>query len=64
MANPKRKTSKSKRDMRRNNWFKKMKASEVTSCRNCGATKISHSVCPDCGFYNGRKIVAGSADSQ
>ena len=64
MANPKRKTSKSKRDLRRNNWYKEMKAAEVTTCNNCGATKLAHAVCPECGYYNGRKIVAGSLDSQ
>ena len=60
MANPKRKVSKSKRDMRRANWTNKLNSSEVTSCNNCGATKLSHRVCPECGFYRGKQITAAN----
>lgn len=60
MANPKRKTSKSRRDKRRHHWVNSLSPSEVTQCSNCGATKLSHRVCPECGFYRGKQITAGS----
>lgn len=60
MANPKRKISKSKRDMKRQQWTNKLSSSDVTVCENCGSTKLSHRVCPDCGFYRGKQITAGN----
>ena len=27
------------------------------SCGNCGAKKMAHFVCPDCGWYGERKII-------
>ncbi|MFP4527080.1 MAG: 50S ribosomal protein L32 [Candidatus Kapaibacterium sp.] len=55
MPHPKRKTSKARRDKRRTHY----KASEptTTKCPQCGASRLSHAACPECGYYNGRKIV-------
>lgn len=58
MANPKRKISKSKRDLRRSNWYKKMSAPALTECTNCGEMKLPHHACPECGYYRGVKVVA------
>ncbi len=55
MAVPKRKTSKSKRDMRRSHHA--LHASTYGECRNCGDIKLPHHVCRACGHYNGRSIV-------
>lgn len=55
MAVPKRKTSKSRRDMRRSHdALSPMRSGE---CANCGARKRSHHVCPSCGYYKGRQVV-------
>jgi len=28
----------------------------LTKCPNCGATKLAHHVCDECGKYNGRQV--------
>jgi len=55
MANPKHRTSKSKRDMRRSH--DKKAAPNVSTCPQCGETKLPHHVCPNCGSYKGQTIV-------
>lgn len=55
MAVPKRKTSKSKRDMRRTH--QKIAGPNVSSCPQCGEAKLSHQVCPSCGTYKGETII-------
>jgi large subunit ribosomal protein L32 len=54
MANPKRKTSKARRDKRRTHW--KLSAVNLSECSNCHQPKQSHRVCPHCGYYNGRMV--------
>lgn len=56
MANPKRKISRSKRDMRRANWFADMKSANLIKCAHCGETKLPHRACPSCGYYNGKSV--------
>ena len=31
---------------------------ELAKCSNCTARIFPHSVCPECGFYKGKKIFA------
>jgi large subunit ribosomal protein L32 len=57
VAVPKRKTSRSKRDMRRAN-HDKVSAPNVIPCPNCGDMMLPHRVCPACGHYKGREVVA------
>lgn len=54
MANPKRKHTRSRRNSRRANW--KAVSGTIAKCSNCGAVKLSHHVCPKCGFYNSELI--------
>lgn len=54
MAHPKRKISKSRRDKRRTHY--KASAPSLTSCNNCGSSKLSHRACPECGYYAGRSM--------
>jgi large subunit ribosomal protein L32 len=54
MPNPKRRHSKSRRDKRRTHY--KATAPTVGPCPNCGSTKLTHTACPSCGYYNGRKM--------
>ncbi|WP_374283529.1 50S ribosomal protein L32 [Novosphingobium sp.] len=56
MAVPKRKTSPSRRGMRRSHDALKVEA--FHECPNCGELKRPHNLCPACGHYNGREIVA------
>ncbi len=55
MAVPKRKTSKARRDKRRNNLWK-LTAPTLVKC-SCGAYKRPHRLCSACGQYNGREVV-------
>ncbi|MGF7185126.1 large subunit ribosomal protein L32 [Desulfitispora alkaliphila] len=52
MAVPKRRTSKSKKNMRRANW--KISAPKIAECPQCHEPKLPHRVCPECGFYKER----------
>ncbi len=54
MAVPKKKTSVSRKGMRRSH--DAIKGTNPTECPNCGAPKLSHHVCGACGFYRGRQV--------
>lgn len=53
---PKRKHSKGRRDRRRSQ--DALTATPVVACANCGEKRLAHTVCPSCGFYDGREVVA------
>lgn len=55
MAVPKKKTSKSKRNMRRSHHA--LTGSAHVECKNCGEMKRPHHVCPSCGYYGEREVV-------
>jgi len=55
MPVPKRKTSKSKRDMRRTH--QKVAVPNPTTCPQCGEAVMPHHACPSCGSYKGRTVI-------
>jgi len=57
MAVPKRKTTRSRRDMRRSQ-HDKVVAPQSVPCPHCGDMMKPHRVCPECGYYKGREVVA------
>ncbi len=59
---PKRKHSKGRRDRRRAH--DALTARTVVACANCGANHLAHTVCPNCGFYDGREVIATKKDSK
>jgi large subunit ribosomal protein L32 len=59
MAVPKRKTSPSKRNMRRSH--DALKPTQYQECPTCGELKLPHNVCPSCGHYKGREILKTEA---
>jgi large subunit ribosomal protein L32 len=59
MAVPKRKTSPSKRNMRRSHHA--LTPTQFQECPNCGELKLPHNMCSACGHYNGREIVSTEA---
>ena len=59
MATPKQKTSKSRRNMRRSH--DALTANAYQECPNCGELKRPHNVCPSCGHYDKREVVAQKA---
>jgi large subunit ribosomal protein L32 len=66
MPNPKRKHTRSRRDSRRaQNW--KLDLAAFSPCGNpaCGKLRAPHVVCPHCGYYKDRIVIAqktGKAD--
>lgn len=62
MAVPFRRTSKTKKRMRRTHF--KLEVSGLVVCPNCGAMIKSHHVCPKCGYYNGKKVVKVDGDKK
>ncbi len=55
MPVPKKKTSKSKRDMRRTH--DKIKLPQVSMCPQCHEPVLPHHVCLECGTYNGKTLI-------
>ena len=55
MAVPKRKTTPSRRGMRRSHHA--LNKSIMMECDNCGELKLPHHICSACGFYNKKEIV-------
>lgn len=60
MALPKRRKSKSKRDMRRAH--QKLSAPNLSTCPQCGEPKLPHQACPSCGAYKDRNVGESEAD--
>lgn len=61
MAVPKRRTTRSKRNMRRAN-HDKVAAPTIIPCANCGAMTVPHRVCDACGHYKGRAVKATASE--
>jgi len=58
MAVPKKKTSKSRKNMRRAHDF--LTTPSLSVCPQCKSAKMPHRACPSCGTYKGKEV-AGAA---
>lgn len=56
MAVPKTKQSKSRTNKRFANY--KATAATLVECPHCHELKIAHRVCKNCGYYDGKEVVA------
>ncbi len=56
MAVPKRKKSRAKTRARRAN-HDKATPPNTSWCDHCGAPKMSHQACKECGYYKGRQVL-------
>jgi large subunit ribosomal protein L32 len=56
MAVPKRRTSRSKKGMRRSHHHKT--PIQVQYCTRCNDPILPHRVCSNCGYYQDREVVA------
>jgi large subunit ribosomal protein L32 len=57
MGVPKRKPSRSRQRMRRA-YNSVLHLPQLSTCPQCSAPFVSHRVCPSCGYYKGRQVVA------
>jgi len=55
MPHPKKRKTKSGRNQRRAHHA--LKSLSLTGCKKCGKPAKPHHICPECGYYNSKKIV-------
>ena len=60
MAVPRKKVSRSRRDMRRSH--DALRRVAPGDCPNCGESKLPHHICAYCGHYRGREVTPPDAD--
>lgn len=53
---PKRRHSKARKGKRRASIH--LQIPRVLTCKNCGSSILSHTVCANCGYYKGKQVVA------
>ena len=58
MAVPKKRTSVSRRGMRRSHHA--LSANAYMECKNCGELARPHHVCNACGHYDGREVITSA----
>ena len=55
MPLPKRRTSSSKKNMRRSHDH--LSTPNLSKCPKCNEPRLPHHACPSCGFYKGRLVI-------
>ncbi|MEE8448868.1 MAG: 50S ribosomal protein L32 [Thermodesulfobacteriota bacterium] len=55
MPNPTNRFSRSRRNKRRAQWTRT--PITLTTCAQCGESKLPHHICPNCGTYRGREYI-------
>jgi len=55
MALPKRRHSITRGRKRRTHW--KISLTQTVACPQCKQRKLSHRICPFCGFYKGKEVI-------
>ena len=69
MAVPRKKISIHKKHLRHSTWLR-LNLNKLTDkyaqvkCTNCGKYKLSHRVCPACGYYAGKQILTIKSKSK
>lgn len=59
---PKRKLSKGRRDRRRSQ--DALQSMNLVQCSNCGEMRLPHTVCPNCGHYEGREVISAGKEEK
>ncbi len=60
MAVPRSRSSNQRKNTKRAHHAKKAK--HCIPCTNCGTARLSHRICPSCGYYNNRSILRQEAE--
>ncbi|MCZ7582186.1 MAG: 50S ribosomal protein L32 [Deltaproteobacteria bacterium] len=60
MPRPKRKTSHRRKGLR--SAHDALKAPNLITCPNCQELTVAHRVCPACGYYKGKEVIAEQAE--
>ena len=66
---PKKKISQAKGRQRHSTWerlniTRMVETYKISTCKNCGAKKLSHRVCPVCGYYKGKQVLTIKSKSK
>ncbi len=62
VPHPKRKHTSGRRDRRRAH--DALTPVNLVQCSNCGELRLSHTVCPSCGHYQGREVISVSKEEK
>ena len=62
MAQPKRRWSKATTGAKRSTW--KIEETNLSTCPHCHEPVRPHTVCSNCGYYDGKEVVAKKADKE
>ena len=60
MAQPKRRWSKARTHLKRSTW--KLEKVTTATCPHCHEPVLPHRVCSNCGYYNGKEVMAVKND--
>jgi len=56
MAQPKRRWSKARTGTKRSTW--KIEEKNLGKCSHCHEPAIPHTICSNCGYYDGKEVIA------
>lgn len=62
MAVPRNRLSNARKNSKRAHHAKKPK--NCSACSNCGTLRLSHRICPSCGYYNNRPVVKQAEEQE
>lgn len=62
MAQPKRRWSKARTHLKRSTW--KLNETRYSTCPHCHEPVLPHRVCSNCGYYNGKEVMAVKKDEE
>ena len=62
MAQPKRRWSKARTGLKRSTW--KLEEENLSTCTHCHQPDRHHNVCSNCGYYDGKEVIAQKADKK
>lgn len=60
VPHPKHKHSKGRRDRRRGQ--DSVQSVNLVQCSNCGEMRLPHTVCSNCGHYQGREVISAEKE--